>query len=162
MDYPCLTSWLALLRLLQDTNLTFSIDQCLLNSAIPFLCNVTQVMCDGDSFTFEGDLKEQCLQVHDCDCTDNCTAYEDILNTTFPDCACFTTEGSPTCLNALVCPVGFDVYCGSFCLPSCREFSQYSAGAITAANAIKITFITLGLLGGIFNLIMCILKRERM
>ena len=163
MHYPCLTSWLASLQLIQQqpTNLTLSNDQCVLNSAIPFLCNVTQVMC-GVNNTFEGDLHEQCLQVHDYNCTDNCTDYDAFLNTTLPDCACFAMEGNPSCLNALVCPEGFNVYCDGFCLPSCREFSQHSAGAITAAKAVKITFITLGLLGGIINLIMCILKRERM
>ena len=143
------------------TNLTLGNDQCLLNSAIPFLCNVTQVMC-GVNNTFEVDLEEQCLQVHDCDCADSCTTYEAFVNTTLPDCACFTMEGNLSCLNALVCPEGFDVYCGGFCLPSCKDFSQHPAGTITAAKAVKITFIIFGLLGGIVNLIMCVLKRERM
>ena len=150
------------LQSLQAINSLLNNDQCL-NSAIPFICNVTQVICD-DNITFEVNLQEQCTRVRDDDCAVEWRVYENFLNGALPNCASLAEDENITFSKApaLVCPDSFILYCDSFCLPSCKDFSQISADAITAARAVTITFISLGLLGGVLNLIVCILNRGKM
>ena len=158
----CLTSALALLQSLQSINSVLNNKQCQ-NSAIPFFCNATQVLCS-DQNRFVVGLEENCVQVRDYDCTSEWRAYEMFFNRTLPDCTSFAKDGNLTFSKAptLVCPETFDLYCGSFCLPSCKNFFQLSTDAIIAANAIRIALIALGMLGGVFNLIVCILNRRKM
>ena len=153
---------LVLLQSLQAFNSLLHNDQCL-NSAIPFYCNVTEVLCD-DNNTFILGLEEQCIQVRDHDCVVEWRAYENFFDTLLPDCTSFAEDGSLTFSKApaLVCPSEFDLYCDSFCLASCADFYQLSTEAIIAANTVLIILIFLGLLGGVFNLIVCILNRKKM
>lgn len=157
----CLTSGLPLLQSLQSINSVLNNKQCQ-NSAVPFFCNAIQVLCDHSRFIVG--LDEMCIQVRDRDCISEWRAYELFFNRTLPNCTSFTKDGNLTFSKAprLVCPNAFDLYCGSFCLPSCKNFFQLSTDAITAANAIRIALIALGMLGGMFNLIVCILNGRKM
>ena len=159
----CLTTALALLQSLQSINSVLNNKQCQ-NSAVPFFCNATQVLCTGNDRFIAG-LEEMCVQVRDHDCTSEWRAYEVLFNRTLPDCTSFAKDGNLTFSRAprLVCPDTFDLYCGSFCLPSCKNYFQLSTDSITAANAIRIVaLIVLGMLGGVFNLIVCVLNKRKM
>ena len=164
VDNSCLirSFSLNLLQSLQAFNSLLRNDQCL-NSAIPFHCNITEALC-GDNSTFIPGLKEQCIQVRDHDCAVEWRAFEKFFDTLLPDCTSFAEDGSLTFSRApaLVCPDEFDLYCDSFCLGSCADFYQLSREATIAANTVIIILIFLGLLGGVFNLIVCILNREKM
>ena len=153
---------LTLLQSLQAFNSWLHNDQCL-NSAIQFYCNATQVPCD-DNNTFILGLQEQCIQVRDNDCAVEWRAYEIFHNTLLLDCTSFAKDGNVTFSKApaLVCPKEFDLYCDSFCLASCEDFYQLSTDAISVANIVITIVIFLGLLGGVFNLIVCTLNKGKM
>ena len=161
---PCLirSFSLILLQSLQAFNSLLHNDQCL-NSAIPFYCNATQVLCD-DNNTFILGLQEQCIQVRDNDCAVEWRAYEIFHNTLLLDCTSFAKDGNVTFSKApaLVCPKEFDLYCDSFCLASCEDFYQLSKNTISATNVVVAIVTFLGLLGGAFNLVVCILNRGKM
>ena len=132
------------------------------NSAIPFFCNATQVLC-GEQSTFIVGLEEKCVQIRDYNCSVEWRAYEMIFDGNLTDCTSFAKDGSIKYSKAppLVCPEEFNLCCGSFCLPSCKNFSEYPTDAIIAEKILKIMLLVIGLLGGAFNLIACILKRKK-
>ena len=132
------------------------------NSSIPFFCNATQVLC-GEQNAFIVGLEEKCVQIRDYDCAVEWRAYENLFNGILPDCTSFAKDENLKISKTppLVCPEEFNLYCGSFCLPSCKNFSLYPTDATIADNIIKIILIAIGLLGGAFNLIACILKRRK-
>ena len=158
----CLTISLNLLQSLQSINSVLNNIKCR-SSAIPFFCNATQVLCSKLN-TFIVGLEEKCMQVRDYDCAVEWRAYEIFASQPLPACTSFSKDGNKTFSKAPAfdCPESFDQYCGSFCFPSCKRFSQLSTSAIIAENAIRIALIALGLLGGVFNLITCILNRSKM
>ena len=132
------------------------------NSTIPFFCNATQVLC-GEKNTFMVDLEEKCVRIRDYDCAVEWRAYEMIFGDFLPDCTSFAKDGNLKFSKApaLVCPEEFNIYCASFCLPSCKNFSEYPTDATIAEKILKIMLLTTGLLGGALNLILCILKRRK-
>ena len=161
-NQACSTILLNLLQSLQSINPLLNNIKCQ-NSAIPFFCNAMQVLCSKNN-TFMVGLEEECIQVRDYDCAVEWRAYEIFSSQPLPACTSFSKDKNITFSKAPAfdCPESFDHYCGSFCLPSCKRFFQLSTSAIIAENAIRITFIALGLLGGVFNLITCILNRRKM
>jgi len=158
----CLTSSMTLLQSIQAINLVVNNEQCE-NLAFPFFCNVTHVLC-GNASSFVVGIEEKCVQIRDYDCAVEWRVLENIFGIGLPDCMSFAKDGNLSFSKApaLACPDEFNVYCGSICLPSCKEFYQISSNAITAANVATITSICLGLLGGVFTLIMSILNRRKM
>ena len=157
----CSTNSLASLQSLQSIASVLNNMKCQ-NSSIPFFCNATQVLC-GEQNTFIEGLEEMCVQIRDNDCAVEWRAYEMIFDGFLPDCTSFAKDGSLkySMAQALVCPKEFNLYCGSFCLPSCKNFSEYPTDAIIAEKILKIMLLVIGLLGGAFNLIACILKRRK-
>lgn len=133
------------------------------NSALPFICNATHLLC-GDGSGPIADLQEVCVEIRDNDCAVEWRALENIFSAILPDCASFALDTNITFSKAppLICPDEFDLFCGSFCLPSCERFSQISQDAVTISNNVKIVLIALSLLGGVCTLIVCILNRKVM
>lgn len=133
------------------------------NSTLPFFCNATQLLCGDNSFV--AGLEDKCVQVRDHDCAIGWRAYENIFGAALPNCTGFAKDRNLTFSKApaLVCDgESFDVYCGSFCLPSCKDFSQISTDATKAATYIIIILMIIGLLGGVLTLIVSIINRRKM
>ena len=160
----CLTSSLTLLQSIDAFSSVLDNTQCN-NSAIPFICNGTHVLCGDDNTPrFAMGLQDECIQIRDHDCAVEWRALENIFSAILPDCASFAVGGNLTYSKAppLTCPDEFDIHCGSFCLPSCKRFSQISQNAITISNYVTVALIAINLLGGIFTLVVCILNRKKM
>lgn len=131
---------------------------------MPFICNTTQLLCGNDS-SFAASLEEKCIQIRDHNCAVEWRVYENVFGNTLPDCASFAKNKNVTYSKApaLVCDgESHDVYCGSFCLPSCEDFSQISNDASTAAKYVIVILMGIGLLGGVFTLIVSIMNRRKM
>ena len=158
----CLTSSLTLLQSIDAFSSMLNNEQCN-NSALPFICNATHLLC-GDDVNLEVDLQDKCVGIRDYDCAVEWRALENIFDALLPDCRSFAIGGNITFSKAppLVCPDEFDLYCGSFCLPSCERFSQVSWNAIIISNIVTISLIALSLFGGACTLIVCILNRKEM
>ena len=158
----CLASSLTLLQSIDAFSSVLNNEQCN-NSALPFICNATRLLC-GDGISLEVDIQDKCVEIRDYDCAVEWRALENIFDAPLPDCTSFTVGGNITFSIAppLVCPDEFDKYCDSFCLPSCKRFSQVSWNAIIISNIVTISLIALSLLGGVCTLIVCILNRKNM
>lgn len=132
------------------------------NSALPLFCNATHLLCSDDKSNV--DLEGECLQVRDYDCAVEWRTLENIFGATLPDCTSFAVGENITFLKApaLICPEEFDIYCNSFCLPSCKRFSQLSKKSVIISNYVIIALIVISLLEGVFTLIVCILNRKTM
>jgi len=132
------------------------------NSSFPLICNATYILCGDDKSNV--DLEEKCLQVRDHDCAVEWRILENIFGATLPDCTSFAVGGNITFSKtpALKCPEEFDIYCNSFCLPSCEKFSQISRKSITISNYLIIALIAISLIEGVFTLIVCIFNRKTM
>ena len=132
------------------------------NSSLPLLCNATHLFCGNEESNV--DLEEKCLQVRDYDCAVEWRILENIFGATLPDCTSFAVDGNITFSKApaLNCSEEFDIYCNSFCLPSCERFYQISKKLIIISNYVIIALIAIGLIEGVFTLIVCIFNRKTM
>jgi len=157
----CLAKSLSLVQAVHAISTTFKNDECT-NAALPFLCNATFSLCSDDSFV--ADLNNECIQVRDNNCTIEWRVLENMFDFPIPSCESFALDGNLTFAKAPspTCPDQFGLFCGSVCLPLCKDFSQYSEGAIDAANALTIVFQAIGLLSGVVTLIACIMNRKKM
>ena len=131
-------------------------------AAIPFLCNATFSLCGDSSLVV--DLKEECIQVRDDNCTIEWRILENIYSVSIPSCDSLTANGNLTFAKAppLTCPDQFDVFCDSLCLPSCGDFSQYSYDTVVASHIIYIVFEAIGLISGVITLIACFFSWRKM
>jgi len=149
---------------LQSINAISSVlnnEQCK-NSSLPLFCNATHLLC-GDVKS-NVDLEKKCLQVRDHDCAVEWRILENIFHATLPDCTSFAVGGNITFSKApaLNCSEEFDIYCNSFCLPSCERFYQISKKSTIISNYVIITLIAISVIEGVFTLIICIFNRKTM
>lgn len=162
----CLRSSQSLVQAIHAINLVLNNEQCS-NAAVPFFCNATFLLCGDDSFdvsSFNMDLKKECLQVRDNDCTIEWRILENIFNVPIPSCESFAVNKNLTFSKApaLTCPDQFNVFCDSVCLPSCEDFSQYSDDATLASYVLVFVFQLIGLISGVITLIACLFNRKKM
>ena len=135
------------------------------NSAVPFFCNAMNFLCGDDDNSTDG-LMEECVEVRDNDCPIEWRALDSIFDAPsyFPSCESYTANTNLTFAKAppLNCPDQFNEFCGSLCLPVCEEYSQVSRDAAIASDVLTVTFIIIGLIGGIVTLVACVFNREKM
>ena len=157
----CLRNSLSLVKAILAINSVLENEECN-KAAIPFLCNATFSLCSDSSFTL--DLKEQCLQVRDHNCTIEWRVLENIYGVSIPSCDSYIMNGSLTFAKApqLTCPDQFDTFCDSICLPSCEDFSLYSRDAVVASHVLVIIFEVVGLISGVITLIACLVNKKKM
>lgn len=150
------------LALLQSINAFSSVlenEQCN-NSALPFICNITHLLCED----LEVDLEGECVEIRDYDCAVVWRTLQNVFNVPLPNCASFVVGGNLTFSKAppLTCHDQFDLYCNSFCLPSCERYSQIPWNDVFISDIVTIVLISISLLGGVLTLIVSVLNRKMM
>lgn len=158
----CLRNSLTLIQSINTFSEVLENEQCN-SSALPLICNATQLLC-GDNQVPVIDLEEECVQIRDDDCAVEWRALENIFFAPLPDCTSFSVGANVTFSKAppLTCDDEFDLYCGSFCLPSCERFSQLPRNDIIISDYLTLALICISLLGGLLTLIVCICNRNTM
>jgi len=136
--------------------------QCVTNATLSFFCNATRLLCDGDSSPV--DLTEECEEIRDNKCSSEWRLVENFYNKSVPDCVSYGNDNYQTFKKApyYPCPVHFDRFCNTTCLPVCGEYSLLTQDAssnfsIYLAVAAGIT----GLIGGLVTLIVFYNKRNK-
>lgn len=158
----CLLNSLTLIQSINTFSSVLENEQC--NSlALPFICNATQLFC-GDNQELVADLEGECMQIRDDVCAVEWRALENIFGAPLPDCTSFAIGANVTFSRAppLTCHDEFDLYCGSFCLPSCERFSQLPRNYVITSDYLTLALISISLLGGVLTLIVCIFYRNTM
>ena len=158
----CLGRSLSLIQAIQAINVALNNEECS-TVAVPFFCDAMFSLCSNDSYVI--DLEEECVQVRDDNCTIEWRLLENVFDVSLPSCGSFSTNGSLTFDKAPpldTCPDQFNVYCDSVCLPSCKDFSQFSHDATVAAFALTIVFQLVGIISGVITLIGCLFNRKKM
>ena len=159
----CLQRPLQLAQSVLAVSTTLQNDQCS-SSVLPFFCNASDSLCgEGDSV----DLSAECEHIRDNDCVLEWRLLENFINISIPDCQSFTEDGNLTFSRApqLTCPDRFDLFCDTFCLPVCSEFSllhPVSHDYEAVGKILQILFQGVGIVGGLITLITCILNRKTM
>ena len=156
----CLQRPLQLAQSVLAVSTTLQNDQCS-SSVLPFFCNASDSLCgEGDSV----DLSAECEHIRDNDCVLEWRLLENFINISIPDCQSFTEDGNLTFSRApqLTCPDQFDLFCDTFCLPVCSEFSLLSHDYEAVGKILQILFQGVGIVGGLITLITCILNRKTM
>ena len=129
------------------------------NSVSQFTNNGTHLLCGSGNYNIVVDIQEKCVQIHDIDCTAEWKTYEfDLTQAGYSIVPTGKTE-TLSKTPVLNCPDDFDVYCDSFCLPSCKKSSQTHCSNDIISNNVTIALIVISLLGGIS---VCTLKGQKM
>ena len=148
-DENILNRELPLFQAIHNISLMLSNEQC----DISFFCKAV-LSSYGDGADHE-DLEEECVHIRDNNCTTEWRVLENIFNVSIPGCV--STKAKPP-----DCPDQFNVFCDSFCLPSCPDFSQYSEVANVTNYAVMVTFELIGLISGVITLVACLFNRKKM
>ena len=136
--------------------------RCVTNATLSFFCNAIHLLCDDISSI---DLTKKCEEVRDNTCSSEWRLVENFYNKSVPDCVSYADDNNLTFKKAPYhpCPVHFDRFCNTTCLPVCGEYSLLTQDAssnfsIYLAVAAGIT----GLIGGIVTLIVFYNKRNKL
>ena len=137
--------------------------QCVTNTTLSFFCNATLLLCYGNSSSIH--LAEMCEEVRDNSCSSEWRIAENFYDQLVPDCISYGQDMNLTFQRApnLPCPVHFDHFCNSICLPLCGEYSlltQDSSSNFSIYLAV-VAGVT-GLIGGIITLIICYYRRSKL
>ena len=153
----CLINSFTLLHSINEFTSSVESEKCS-NSVSPFISNGTHLFCGNGNYNIVVGLQEKSLQINDIYCTFEWKTIEFGFDIQTPAgySIVSTGENETTFLN---CPDDFDVYCDSFCLPSCKRSSQTHWGNDIVFNNVTIALIIISLLAGISA---CTFKGQKM
>ena len=140
--------------------------QCATNNTLPFFCNATLLLCNGNSSSV--DLTEECEEVRDNKCASEWRIVEIFYNRFVPDCVSYNRSREDRNLTfsqapKLPCPSEFDHICGSTCLPVCGEYSVFMNYKLRHVLYVMIIVSGIvGLIGGIITLVACYCNRHKL
>ena len=158
----CLNRTLSLVQAMRAISLMMNNEECT-NATVSFFCKAVFSLCSDESIIAE-DLEEECVDVRDNNCTIEWRVVENIFNVSLPSCESLAANRTVVWSKAppLTCPEQFNVFCNSFCLPTCPDFFQFSQVATVANYVLLIVFELLGIISGVITLIACLFNREKM
>ena len=144
----------------------------------PFICRYVFPPCDNNG-GFQFITKDECLNLQNVICASEWIIALSIAPELVPDCEqlnntlgkdIMQSPGDFEQLNlnnsnvdSNQCPENFGDFCNNTkCLPLCSQFSQYNEITTTVRKSIDIFAAILAISGGIFSIILTVIRRKKM